>query len=276
MKNPINKPSSKQSHFLEATQDILKALHQYASLFLLLGWQDLRQRYRRSSLGPFWISISMGVMIATIGIVFGQIFKSPMQEYLPFLATGIILWAFISSVLNEGCTAFIDASAIIKQLNLPFFVHIARMMWRNFLIFGHNLVILPLVFLVLLKPLTPYVLLSIPGMLLLCINLGWLALILAVLCTRYRDLSQIVTSVLQVLFYLTPVMWLPSLAPTRANFFLLDLNPVYHLIQIVRAPILGSAPSALNWGASVGLAVIGWLAALSFFGFYKKRIAYWL
>jgi ABC-type polysaccharide/polyol phosphate export permease len=260
----------------DATQDVAQALTKKIALVGMLGWQDLRQRYRRSSLGPFWISLSMGVMIATIGIVFGQIFNSPMQEYLPFLACGIILWAYIASVLNEGCTAFIDASAMIKQLNLPFFAHIARMTWRNFLIFTHNIVILPLVFIMVLKPLSLIALLSIPGMLLLTINLGWIALILAVLCTRYRDLSQMVTSILQVLFYLTPVMWMPSLVPARANLYLLDLNPAYHLIQIVRAPILGQAPSTLNWVVSITIAIVGWIVALIFFGHYKKRIAYWL
>jgi lipopolysaccharide transport system permease protein len=260
----------------QATPDVTKALSKHLPLIILLGWHDLRQRYRRSSLGPFWISLSMGVMIATIGIVFGQIFNTPMKEYLPFLATGIILWAYISTVLNEGCTAFIASDAIIKQLNLPFFVHIARMIWRNFLIFGHNLIILPIAFMIVGKPLGMVALLSIPGLILLSINMAWMALILAVLCTRYRDLSQIVVSILQVLFNLTPVMWMPQSVPTRANLYLLDANPMFHLLDIVRAPILGSAPSLLSWLVAIVLAIIGWTVALVFFGLYKKRIAYWL
>lgn len=260
----------------EAALDVFNALTKNLALIALLGWHDLRQRYRRSALGPFWLTISMGVMIGTIGIVFGQIFNSPMQDYLPFLASGIILWAYISTVLNEGCVAFIASDAVIKQLNLPFFVHISRMIWRNFLIFSHNIVILPLVFVTVSKPLSFVALLSIPGLLLLTINLAWMAFMLAVLCTRYRDLSQIVTSILQVLFYLTPIMWMPQLVPARANLFLLDANPMHHLLDIVRAPILGSYPSMLSWTVAIGLAVIGWIFALIFFGLYKKRIAYWL
>lgn len=242
----------------------------------VLGWQDVRARYRRSALGPFWITLSMGVMIGTIGIVFGQIFNTPMQEYLPFLTIGMILWSFIASVVNEGSLGFIAAEGIIKQLPIPLFVHIMRMIWRNLLILMHNLVIFPIVLIIVGKPLGWEALLSIPGLMLVVINLGWLCLLLAVICARYRDLPQMIASVLQVIFYLTPVMWLPSLLPARASTYLLDFNPAFHLLEITRAPLLGHAPSALNWQVSAGLAVMGWIVALLFFGRYRRRIAYWL
>ncbi|OZI32039.1 ABC transporter permease [Bordetella genomosp. 10] len=258
-----------------ATRDIFSAFGRL-SLVTILGWQDVRQRYRRSALGPFWLTISMGVMIGTIGIVFGQIFKSPMHEFLPFVAAGIILWGFVSSCVTEGCTGFISAEGIIKQLPIPLFVHILRMLWRNIIILGHNIVILPLIFLVVAKPVGWIALLTLPGFLLVTVNVAWVALILAVLCARYRDLPQIVASVLQVVFYLTPIMWMPSHLPARAALFLLNLNPCYHLLQVVRAPLLGEAPSSLNWIVAVLMAVGGWAIALAVYGRYKRRIAYWL
>ena len=261
--------------FLTSTADILAAVGRY-NLVGMLGWQDVLQRYRRSALGPFWLTISMGVMIGTIGIVFSQIFKSPIEEFLPFLAIGIILWGFISVVISEGCTGFIAAEGIIKQLPIPLFVHILRIVWRNVLIFGHNLIIFPIVLLVVGKPLSWVALISIAGFVLLVFNLVWIALILGVFCARYRDMPQIIASILQVFFYLTPIMWMPALLPGRASLFLLDLNPFYHLLEIVRAPLLGQAPSSLNWTVSLSLAVIGWAVALVFYGKFKCRIAYWL
>jgi ABC-type polysaccharide/polyol phosphate export permease len=258
-----------------ALNDIIGAARRYP-LVGMLGWQDVRQRYRRSMLGPFWLTISMGVMIGTIGIVFGQIFDAPMTEFLPFLAAGMIVWTFISSVIGEGCMGFISAEGIIKQLPIPLFVHVLRMIWRNVLILGHNLVIIPLVFLAVGKPLSVVALFSIPGFVLAAINLAWVALILAVLCARYRDLPQIVGSVLQVFFYLTPIMWMPSLLPQRAGLYLLDINPIFHLLEIVRAPLLGQLPSMTNWMVSSGLALFGWGLALAIYGRYKRRIAYWL
>jgi ABC-type polysaccharide/polyol phosphate export permease len=258
-----------------ALSDIVSAARRY-SLMGMLGWQDVRQRYRRSALGPFWLTITMGVMISSIGVVFGQIFNSPMAEFLPFLAAGMIFWGFMSSVITEGCTGFIAAEAIIKQLPIPLFVHILRVIWRNLLILAHNIVIFPLVFLAVGKPVSWMVFVSIPGLLLLVINLTWVALILGVLCTRYRDLPQIVGSILQILFYLTPIMWMPNLLPQRAGLYLLDLNPVNHLLEIVRAPLLGQLPTVMNWEVSLGLALIGWGMAIVFYGRYKRRIAYWL
>src|SRR6476620_2056681 len=113
---------------LTAITDIAAAITKY-SLVGMLGWQDVRQRYRRSAVGPFWLTISMGVMIGTIGLVFGQIFNSPMKDFLPFLAAGMILWSFISTCVLEGCTSLIAAESIIKQLPIPLFVHILRTIW---------------------------------------------------------------------------------------------------------------------------------------------------
>jgi lipopolysaccharide transport system permease protein len=258
-----------------AVADIAAAFGKH-SLVGMLGWQDIRQRYRRSALGPFWLTISMGVMIAAIGLVFGRIFKSPMDEFLPFLTVGIILWSLITSVVTEGCSGFIAAEGIIKQLPIPMFVHVLRMIWRNVLIFAHNIVIFPLVILVVGKPLSWMAILALPGLALTVVNLGWIALILGVVCARYRDLAQIVTSVIQVVFYLTPIMWMPKHLPEQTALYLLDLNPVYHLIEIVRAPLLGDLPSQLNWEVSIALALLGWTLALVVYGRYKRRIAYWL
>lgn len=258
-----------------ACNDIGGAVRRH-SLVRMLGWQDLRQRYRRSALGPFWLTISMGVMIGTIGVVFGQIFKAPMGEFLPFLAVGMILWTFISTVIGEGCTGFIAAEGVIKQLPIPLFVHVMRLVWRNILILAHNIVILPLVFLAVMKGVGWMALYSIPGFLLLVLNLSWVALLLGVICTRYRDLPQIVTSVLQVVFYLTPIMWMPHFLPERSGQLVLTFNPFYHLLEVVRAPIMGQVPTLTNWVVSTSLVVAGWLLALTVYGRYKSRIAYWL
>ncbi|MBF0527705.1 MAG: ABC transporter permease [Deltaproteobacteria bacterium] len=246
------------------------------SLVGMLAYHDLRQRYQRSTLGPFWITISMGVMIGIIGTIFGRIFKSSNNEFLPFLAAGMIFWNFFSSVISEGCTCFMVAEGIIKQLPIPLFVHLLRVVWRNILIMAHNILIFPIVIIIVDKPLTLKVFVSIPGLLLVIVNLSWMALILGILCTRYRDLPQIVGAIMQVIFYLTPVMWMPSLLPQRAEVYLLDVNPVYHLIEIIRSPLLGQLPSANNWIVCFALAFGGWLFALAMYGRYKRRIPYWL
>ena len=254
----------------------LKRSRQKLYLALMLGLQDIRQRYRRSKLGPFWLTISMGVMIGMIGIVFGQVLSTPMQEYLPFLATGIILWTCFSTGVMEGSTAFIDAQGMIRQLDLPLSLYPIRVLWRNVVICGHNIIILPMVFLVVGRGITWDVLWLIPGFVLFLWNMLWVSLLLGTFCTRFRDMPQIVNSLMQVFFYVTPIIWMPNVLNPRSANLLVEPNPVYHLLQIVRAPILGQAPTSMNWIVSIGVALLGSLFALWFFGKYKKRIAYWL
>lgn len=262
--------------FESGWQDIYKALKNY-ELAGVLGWQDIRQRYRRSSLGPFWLTISMGVLIVALGLVFGSLFGSPMKVFLPFLTIGLILWTLITSVINEGCNGFSAAEAMIKQISLPLFTHILRVLWRNLIICAHNLAIFPFVLLMFRVPLQATAFLAIAGILLLMINLSWMALLLGVFCTRYRDVPQIISNLLQVSFYLTPIIWKPEMLQKRTHYLLLlNVNPFYHLMEIVRAPLLGIAPSALNWLACFVLALVGWAFMGAFYGRFRSRIAYWL
>jgi lipopolysaccharide transport system permease protein len=218
----------------------------------------------------------MGIMIGAMGVVFSQLFRSSLDSYLPFLTAGIILWGFISAVISEGCLGFISAEAVIKQLPVPLFVHILRLVWRNVLILGHNIVIIPIVFVLFGRSLTISALAALPGLSLLIANLCWIALLLAIISARYRDLPQVVASVLQVFFYLTPIMWVPTDLSTEIGRYILVLNPAYHLLEIVRAPLLGQMPTTLNWQVSIALLVVGWTAAAVLFGRYKGRVAYWL
>lgn len=258
-----------------ACLDLIAAFKRHA-LITILAWQDIQQRYRRSALGPFWLTLSMSVMIGAIGLVFSQVFKTPIHDFLPFITIGIILWTFISNVIIEGCTGFIVAENIIKQLPIPLFVHILRMVWRNVLILAHNIVIFPIVLFIVGKPIGLAALLSIPGFILATINLTWVALILATICARYRDMPQMINSLIQVMFYLTPIIWMPKTVSAHVSNYLLDLNPVYHLVEIMRAPLLGELPTITNWLVSIAMATIGSLLALTFYGNYRRRIAYWL
>lgn len=258
-----------------AVKDLMRS-REKLYLALMLGCQDIRQRYRRSKLGPFWLTISMGVMIAMIGIVFGQVLNSPMQEYLPFLATGIILWTCFSTSVMEGSSAFIDAQGMIRQLDLPLSLYPIRVLWRNIVICGHNIIILPLVFLVVGRGISWDIFWLIPGFVVFCWNMLWVSLLLGTFCTRFRDMPQIVNSLLQVFFYVTPIIWMPNALSARSASLLVEPNPVYHLVQLVRAPILGSSPTLMNWTVAIAMAVVGSMIALWFFGKYKKRIAYWL
>ena len=246
------------------------------TLALYLAKSDIRQRYRRSTLGPFWITISTAVMVACIGLIFGRLFHSPMQEFLPFITAGLIIWNFISAVISDSTTVFVSSEAIIKQLPLPLFVHVERMVARNCYIFFHNILIFPIVCLCVSKGIGWEILLAVPGFFLLVINLLWISLFVGIICTRFRDMPQIVLSILQVAFYVTPIIWMPNSLKGKTGTLILDPNPFYHFMEIIRAPLLGSYPTTLNWLVSIVIAFLGWLFTALLFEKYKTRIAYWL
>jgi len=267
--------TQKPNAFRSASADIAESLRKF-HLIGTLGWQDVATRYRRSRIGAFWLTINMAVMIAAIGMVFGTLFEQPMTEFLPYLAAGLVVWGLISTSINEGCNAFADQGGIILQVRMPLFVHVARVLWRNLIIFGHNLLIVPLVFLVFGRPVSVMALLALPGLLLLVLNLSWMMLSAAVLCARFRDISQIVQNAVQVLFFITPIMWDASTMRERVGDAVLYFNPFYSLLSLVRLPLLGEMPSPANWIISGALALIGWIVTLAFFGRRRERVPYWV
>lgn len=255
--------------------DISDALMSYR-IALIFGWQDIAQRYRRSRVGAFWLTLNMAVYIGALGLIFGTLFRSDMAEYLPHMCAGVIVWGLITTSLSEGCTTFSGASGIILQVRLPLFIHVMRILWKSIVIFFHNILIFPILCLILGNSFNWYVLLAVPGFLLVCFNLAWMMLVLATLCCRFRDMTQIVTNVLQICFYLTPILWTMDHLPATAPKWIFEANPFYHFIQLIRAPLFGTPPALVSWMMVTGLAAVGWLFALAFFGKYRWRIPYWL
>jgi ABC-type polysaccharide/polyol phosphate export permease len=246
------------------------------SLIHILGWQDVATRYRRSRIGVFWLTINTAVMIAVLATVFGVVFKQPIQEFLPYLSVSLILWGFISTSINEGCTSFISADGIILQVKMPLYIHVARVLWRNILIFAHNLIILPIVFILMAKSITWSSIFSLAAFFLIILNLAWFNIVLAIICSRFRDMTQVIQSLMQVSFYLTPIFWSSKLLSGKTGELILKLNPFYHLIEIFRAPLLGEEINLFSWLYCLCLLVFGFFISTYFFGKYAKRIAYWL
>lgn len=243
-------------------------------LWSLLGWIEIRQRYARSKLGPFWLTISMGTLIAAIALVFGALLGQNMSTYLPMLAIGMVAWTLLSTIIIEGCNAYIMSVQYIRQVNTPRLIYMLQTLWRNTIIFLHNFLIVIVVFGIYgVKnwAMTP---LFIPGLVLLMLNALWMAMIAGLVSARYRDLPQIVMSFMTMMFYVTPIMY-ASNALTK-HPWVVELNPFAYLIEVVRAPLMGDHIPARVWIVTLVMTVVGWLVALLLTGRYHKRIPYWL
>jgi ABC-type polysaccharide/polyol phosphate export permease len=257
----------------QAFADLLNGARLY-ELWTRLAFHDIRQRFRRSVLGPFWLTLSMGTLVATLGLVFSTLFQQDIAKTLPYIATGIIFWGLLTGCINDGTTVFISAESFVRNVPTPLSVHFYRMMARNVMIWGFNMAIYLVV--VVLFGLMPgwNLLLFIPGFILFLMNAAWISLAAGVLCTRYRDIPQIIANGIQVIFFLTPIFWSPATLPNRPAFVV--FNPFYHLIEIVRAPLLGEVVSPMSWGLCVGIAVAGLGFTAWLYRRAHARIAYWV
>lgn len=257
-----------------AVDDVRQGLAR-SPLWLLLGWHDIRQRFRRSILGPFWLTLSTAFMLVALGFVYATLFKMSLREYFPFLAAGIVTWTLVSSLISEGCATFIASDALIKQIRLPYTIHACRVMWRNVLIFFHNLVIIVVVMVAFeIRPSAASLASFAVALALVMLNGIWVALFFGILCARFRDIPPIIASVLQLFFFLTPIIWHPSLLPGRQR--VIDFNPFHHFIEVLRAPMLGAVPGATTWVAVLAITAAGWLATFLLLLRARRRITYWL
>jgi ABC-type polysaccharide/polyol phosphate export permease len=257
----------------QAFVDLLNGVRLY-QLWIRFAVHDIRQRFRRSVLGPFWLTLSMGTMVGTLGFVFSALFHQDIAKTLPYIATGIIFWGLLTGCINEGTVVFISAESDIRNLPLPLSVHFCRMIARNVTIWGFNMAIY--VVMALWFELMPGwdTLMFIPGFILFLINVVWISLAVGVMSTRYRDFPQVIANIIQVVFFLTPIFWSPETLPSRPAFVV--LNPFYHLIEIVRAPLLGSAVPTMSWGLCIGMALVGLGFTAWLYRRAHARIAYWV
>ena len=239
-----------------------------------LGWNDILQRYRRSLLGPLWLTASMGIMVLALGVVYARILKMALDDFMPFLCVGLLIWSIISSVLTEAGTLFTGAESYIKQIRLPYSVYVCRFMWSKTIIFAHNFVIyLGIVIYFKLQP-GGAVLCAMPGFVLILLNGALTSLYVGMVSARFRDVPQLIASIVQIIFFMTPIMWKPELLGSRS--VLMTFNPFYHLVEIVRAPLLGQVPSAENYIALGLISMANFLLAAVLFVRFRARISYWV
>jgi ABC-type polysaccharide/polyol phosphate export permease len=262
------------SESMRAARDVVRALGLWR-IWARLGVQDVRLRFRRSVLGVSWIFVNLTVMVLAIGFIYGNLLGQPMREFIPYLMIGLILWNYLTSSIVEGGNAFINSEGYIKQISLPIYLYI----FRAFVSIGLSALValgaFLIVALVYRVPVGPGTLLAVPGLMLMMITSLLLVTIFAHLNTRFRDVAHLAAVGMQVLFYVTPVIFPAELLRNRSLSLVIDLNPMYHLLEVVRHPLLAAGPA--DWRSYVVTALfIAVLAALAsgIIGFYHRRIVF--
>lgn len=261
------------SQFRLAAADFTAAIGLWP-LWTRLGWNDILFRYRRSTLGPFWSTANIAITVIALGLVYSQIFNLPVRQLMPHVCVGLIVWGFISSIMLDAGSLFTGSESYIKQVRLPYLLYVCRFVFSKVMLLAHDVpiyIVLLLYFRIWPGVLALYAIL---GFVLLVVNGAFASLIIGMASARFRDIPRIIASLAQVLFLITPIIWTPDLLGSRS--YLALGNPFFHLIEVVRAPLLGTLPSAQTWTVVLTITAINALVTAFFFLRFRARIAYWI
>lgn len=256
------------------TQDLIQGVKLWG-IYSYLGYDDIKQRYKRTLLGPLWLVLSNVLLVVFMSIVMSSIFKQNIKDFMPFVATGMITWSFVSTVIAESCSVFIGAESIIKFINMPISISVYRFLVRNFIIMVHNLVILFVIVLLLKQnSITLNILYLLPGIILMIAMSFSVGIIIGLLNTRYRDMQPIVTILMTLLPFVTPIFWKKDFL--THNQWIANFNPLYHVIEIIRAPLLGYEPNFVSLGIVFILAVLLSIVSIALYNKYHSRVIFWI
>lgn len=239
---------------------------------------DLRSRWRRSFFGMLWAIIQPLALTLMLAVVFGHMFKLDVAEYVPYILSGVLVWGFVISTVTGGALAFVQSGPYIKQCWNPLAIYTLRTVLVSLAIVA--LASLSLIFWILiLKPQNfglPW--LAVLSMYPLLVLIAWpMATFFAYVGVRFRDVQHALGLVLQALWFISPIYFRPEMFRNGGLYFLVDYNPVYHLLEIIRAPLLhGEWPTLENYTYCIGVAITMFLLAWAVGYRAEKKVIFYL
>ncbi len=244
--------------------------------WLYASWFQIALRYRKTTLGPLWLLASPAVLVGALGYLYATIGGVSIAIFVPHLTAGIIIWSLMMSFMTGGTT--------VVYHNRPKMLHSAVKLLDVVMVnicvailqFFHHLVILFVVYLIFRWEVTPYIFISLIGLILLVINGVWYAIVFGILGVRFRDISEIISAIMGALFFLTPILWMPE-ATGRGGILgpYLTYNPFYHYMELIRAPILGNKIEIFSWAVVLTITFLGICTAFIVNRKFSKHLASW-
>lgn len=258
-----------------AAEDLIGGFKQW-DLWGRMGWLEIKRRYRRTVIGPFWSVISLTVVVLVIGGLGAGLLNQSAKEYLPFLASGMVVWMLLSVMITESCQLLVSGASLFRQMRINYSILALALVHRNFIVFLHHLLVY-VGFLAVFAPqkFSLVNLIAIPGLMLVLANGIWIALLLGIVCLRFRDVQQLVNTFVQIGLFITPIFWPPETLRGVERLFYVEFNPLYHLISIVRMPLLGQIPTRDVVGTVLVITVVGYVGTFLLFRRFRQRIVYW-
>ncbi|HEY4374140.1 MAG TPA: ABC transporter permease [Burkholderiales bacterium] len=240
----------------------------------LEGSAVLRRRYARSMFGQFWLTLSTAASIVILGGVWTLLWKQPAREIFAYIAVSMILWNFMSTLVTEGAGVFVASAHSLTNQGLAASTYVYALLYRNMLILAHDAVVIAVV-LAVHGGVGAGALLFLPGFALALVAGFCVSYLAGMLCARYRDMILFTSTLMQLMFYVTPVLWKRDFLPPRFEW-IAHANPFAAFLAIMRDPLLGLAPEPAAWAYALACAAGLVLVTLLVAGAVRRRLIYWL
>lgn len=262
-----------RDNFTSAYYDLLCGLKS-KGVWLALGWNDVQGRYNRSKLGVFWASLSILIFVCALGPIYSRLFGVSSPDYILYLMLGIIVWNYMHGIILESGREYVNSVNYIVSFQLSYFTLLFRVIWRNLVVLGYQMLVFVLLASILGKTWNVAWLVVPVSLFVITLNALWMGLLVSVFATRFRDLGELLNNIFRLIFFVTPIMWMPSM---KAELTMVaELNPFHHLIEIYRGALLNGTLNESSWVIAACMACIGWLIAFPIFARYRSRIAFWI
>jgi ABC-type polysaccharide/polyol phosphate export permease len=256
-----------------ALNEVLAAAYDITS-WTALANREIRGRYRRTVLGPIWIVILVMVSAAAISLVYGALLGRPFATYFVFVVVSLVSWTLIANVISEAASLLWLSGTLMKTFQVSAVTLVLANLLKNLIVWAHA--ILPaLICAAIVMPGDVRAMMMLPaGLFLVLLNLGWIAFEIALLGTRFRDVYDLVIMLMTLAFLVTPVIWDSSMLGELS--YLAELNPLTHLLDLIRRPVLGQWPALTSVVVGGFGAVLGWPLVTLLFAASRQRLAFWV
>ena len=261
--------------------DLLREFYRSArssGSWLYTSWIEILLDYRSTALGPLWISVGTALFVFFVGSLYGRVVLSGDSNiYMAHLAVGLVLWYLLNRTILTGCKVFVVNRNTILDGATTYPNVLLKVVSTNLILLAHNVLVIVLVFLYvgLVPSLTALLLIfTLP---LVVANLLWMCVIAAILGARYVDFQETIQSAMRLLFFATPILWIPH---EQVRGAIVDaaiyLNPFYYLIEVIRGPLIYGRIPLMEIGVVLIALPIGWLLASVLYKRTRTSIALWL
>lgn len=254
-------------------QDIAEGVKRH-QLWRALAIEDIRSRYMRSFGGIIWVFISFAFFVFVKTLIFAPLFGKEVTHFAPYVTTGYFVWAFVSSSISEGCNSFIAAKGWIRGARLPLTVFVFRTVTRNMILTSINALVVVIILVITRVQVTPVALFAIPMAGLLFLNAVWVTILFSSIGARFRDFIHMVSTVMRVMLFLTPIFWMPDQMGNLWDY--LQFNPIAHFLIAFRDPILYGTIPILSVKVVGAITGVGWTLTLIVFAYARRRIVFWI